>query len=116
VAVHDPGDGVAAPFDGKQVKVLVEAATLIGVAAEQGIPTRVTRAVQGSADHVGNLATVFHDVDLPAAGPADRFEIRPQHPEGRPDTLADGQLDPGFEAPVRMGELALGLDAAGRVG
>src|SRR5260370_7495367 len=63
-------------------------------------------------------AIVLHDVDLATARPTDT--VVAQHPEGRPDGLAGGNLNPSFNSAVGevFAEAAvhLRLHARGEVG
>src|SRR5260370_511558 len=63
-------------------------------------------------------AIVLHDVDLAAARPTDT--VVAQHPEGRPDGLAGGNLNPSFDSAIGevFAEAAvhLRLHARGEVG
>src|ERR1022692_2832470 len=59
---------------------------------------------------------VLHDVDFAACGPRDRGDVFAQHPEGGPDTLAEGKLDAGLDPavlPAQIGGLRGGSRRAG---
>src|SRR5690606_39104077 len=74
-----------------------------------GVAGSVNRAV----DSLRLAADVLHDVDLAGLGPAYRLQVRAEHPEGGPDSLTGGQLQPCLDPPV--GDLqAIARDQAGR--
>src|SRR5579859_194167 len=76
-----------------------------------GIPRTVNRAV----NQRGFLADVFHDVDFAVIWPANFVDVVAHHPERGPDSLAPGNLDAGFESPVRLRELTQRFQARGCV-
>ena len=57
----------------------------------------------------------FDDVDFAAAGPSDFVEVLAEHPERRPDSLADRERDSGFYSAVLERKLAFGEHACGSV-
>src|SRR5260370_2353692 len=53
------------------------------------------------------LADIFHNVNLAAQGPSHRADIVTQHPESRPQTLAVGDFDSSFKAPIGLPKRSL---------
>ena len=69
---------------------------------------RVARAVERAQDLVGSPPHELHDVDLAGGRPADLVDVRPQHPEGRPQAEAARHPDARLEPAVLDLEPALG--------
>src|SRR5690606_35142390 len=90
-----------APVDGERVEVVREGPALrVLVRPADARAARVAGAVDGAVHEVRLVADVLHDVDLARARPGHLGEPRAEHPEGRPDPLAAGDLDPRLDAAV----------------
>src|ERR1700739_881789 len=100
------------PFDGIDVKAIRK--ILAGRQCEwraDALLARVTRPVDGAVHGGRFLPDIFHDVDFAARGPMLRVDVVSQHPEGGPDALPAGDLNPRFKTPVRLLEFVQSLDS-----
>ena len=75
----------------------------------------VPEPVYGREDLARFVPHGFHDVDLAALGPADRVDVRAQHPDRRPLAPPARQLGPHLDAPVGRLKQPLGREARRRV-
>src|SRR5450759_2324457 len=57
----------------------------------------------------------FHDINFSATRPADRADIRPQHPKSRPHADSCRQLGAPFNPSIGYGVKVLGLHAGGGI-
>src|ERR1022692_5233521 len=109
LAVRIPADTVGLPLDCKDVKIISEGCS----SAKHIRPANAfTARIAWSMDramHRGRFTTdVFHDVNFPADRPAHRVNVRAQHPESRPKSLAARYFNARLDAAIGPRPLALG--------
>src|SRR5882762_7388039 len=72
---------------------------------------RIARAMKRAMNNRGLASDVLHYVDFTALGPAFFFNIFPEYPESRPNTLTSRNGDPCFKPAVSLGELSPSYDS-----
>ena len=96
-AVYSNPDGISLPIELVGMEIfghafkLNTAAVLVADHVVEGF------GMNSSHERIGIVADLFHNVDLPAARPADFFDVFAEHPNGWPCAEAFGKFGAYFE-------------------
>jgi hypothetical protein len=114
LAIDGPGDVTGLPFDGVDVEVVGQRRGQVDRGAEPRV-SRIARAVERPEQLCGIPSDVLHDVDLARGRPADIVDVRPEHPERRPQAGAGRDPKAGFHPSERELEPVGGQETGRRV-